>query len=380
MVSTLERPLCQSYGADEEKDEMVRFFGIFHPKQVFQKARSYEADTMSMRRQWTKRSQRSQKSSSFQSAESGSGVSTFHIVLRAMLCLILHFMLLMIALISAAVIFSHVEDETEWHTPGSNQSNVRNFAERWNRLELKYNVTFTQEDKSLFAINTGLNTGTIEKSSNSQSYNYKKWFYFASMVSTTIGYGDVFPKTESGRLVFIIFSIISIPLMLSFIASCGDKIRVMHTSFLSALRQCVTGQQGGAPEDLLSCLLITISFVGHTSVGCALISGQHNWSLVDKIYYHVSMFTTTGLGDIIEPLDQQIDNVVPLFFYHIFGLALLFAAIKSFYCWYQSHQEALAVLRLTQRPLKARGRVTEFLPCCRPKLREEPRVESTMLI
>ena len=166
---------------------MVRFFGIFHPKQVFQRARSYETDTMSMRRQWTKRSQRSQKSSSFQSSDSGNGISTFHIVLRAILCLILHFMLLMIVLVSAAVIFSHIEDETKWRTPESNQSDVKNFAQHWKRLEVKYNVTFTREDKTSFQNNVAHNKEIVDKTSYSQSYNYKKWFYFASIVSTTIG-------------------------------------------------------------------------------------------------------------------------------------------------------------------------------------------------
>ena len=116
------------------------------------------------------------------------------------------------------------------------------------------------------------------------------------------------------------------------------------------------------------------------SIGCALISETNQWSLLDRIYYHVSTFTAVGLGDVIEPLQEQIDKVVPLFFYRVFGLALLFASFKSFYCWYRVRSEALAVLKLTQRPLKARGRVSAFMPCCRPKLRDEPKMDSTMLI
>ena len=78
---------------------------------------------------------------------------------------------------------------------------------------------------------------------------------------------------------------------------------------------------------------------------------------------------------------REINKAIPMFFYRVFGFALLYGALKALYCWYKTQQEALAVLKLIQRPLKARGRISNILPCCcRPRLRDGPKVDATMLI
>lgn len=141
-----------------------------------------------------------------------------------------------------------------------------------------------------------------------------------------------------------------------------------------------------SPEHLLTFLLISISFMGHVSIGCAIYQEEQEAptkrTLFDKLYYHVVTFTTVGFGDVMPYTEREINQAISMFFYRVFGFALLYGALKALYCWYKTQQEALAVLKLIQQPLKARGRISNILPCCccRPRLRDEPKVDATMLI
>jgi Ion channel. len=51
--------------------------------------------------------------------------------------------------------------------------------------------------------------------------------------------------------------------------------------------------------------------------------------LFDSIYLWIVTFTTVGFGDVLQPLDVQVDWALPLLVYRIFGLAMLAGVIDS---------------------------------------------------
>lgn len=58
--------------------------------------------------------------------------------------------------------------------------------------------------------------------SKSEKWTILQAVFFASTVCTTIGYGNIVPKTFEGRLFCIIFAIIGIPFTLTVIADYGN--------------------------------------------------------------------------------------------------------------------------------------------------------------
>lgn len=46
---------------------------------------------------------------------------------------------------------------------------------------------------------------------------------FAATILTTIGYGQVTPKTEMGRFSVIVYSVLAVPLMTMFVTKVGDQ-------------------------------------------------------------------------------------------------------------------------------------------------------------
>ena len=65
------------------------------------------------------------------------------------------------------------------------------------------------------------------------------------------------------------------------------------------------------------------------------------WTFIDSIYFWFVTFTTVGFGDVIEPLESEVDYVIPLVLYRIFGLTLLAGVIDSMVAWLKVRKKAL---------------------------------------
>ena len=75
--------------------------------------------------------------------------------------------------------------------------------------------------------------------------NVQKWFYFVIIATTTIGYGDVVPKTDKGKIFYCCFSVIGIVLMMSLLKSCGAILTALNKRFHQLFRTiaCPAGRK-----------------------------------------------------------------------------------------------------------------------------------------
>ena len=219
MVSTLERPLFRNNSSpavvEDSKYTNHRCFGLFKPRNVYHRSNSvYETDTMSLRRQWAKRSPYPQRSHSIQKEEPRFRNSSWQAFVRAFLCLSLHFLILLVVLSSAAVVFTHFEEkdvsmrsidtaantsqgltgqkEDKVHEQHNQEDFLLMYRAFWSSMESKYNMTFSGDDReSLKPLKRDslrdVDDDIISLKEKNPTYNYKKWFYFATIASSTIG-------------------------------------------------------------------------------------------------------------------------------------------------------------------------------------------------
>uniref|UniRef100_A0A4W5N0F1 Potassium channel, subfamily K, member 10b n=1 Tax=Hucho hucho TaxID=62062 RepID=A0A4W5N0F1_9TELE len=170
------------------------------------------------------------------------------------------------------------------------------------------------------------------------SYNSSHWdlgsgFFFAGTVITTIGYGNIAPSTEGGKIFCILYALFGIPLFGFLLAGIGDQLGTIFVKSVLRVEKIYRKQISQIKIRVTSTILFILAgcivFVGVPAVIFKHIEG---WTTLDAIYFAVITLTTIGIGDYVAGGDQKIEYMKwykPLvWFWILVGLAY-FAAVLS---------------------------------------------------
>ena len=151
-------------------------------------------------------------------------------------------------------------------------------------------------------------------------------FIFVGTTCATVGYGNISPATDGGKLLVMLCGVVGIPCVLQGLSFCGQTwLHLVDTM----LRRCL--RRTARPiERSVTLVLTSAAFYAHC---IPIYMAMENWSFVDALYYTFVCFSTIGFGDLV-PLDTP-EDMSPITFYHIwhvvvvvFGLSLLAAAFS----------------------------------------------------
>ncbi|XP_026673626.1 TWiK family of potassium channels protein 9-like isoform X1 [Ceratina calcarata] len=178
--------------------------------------------------------------------------------------------------------------------------------------------------------------------------------FFASTVLTTIGYGNVVPSTNSGRLFCILFAFIGIPLTLIVIADWGKlfasgvvkiglavKSRIPFSFSFSCVPANVTGRRslGKVLVDssgfkylqslyifFLGAFAAIVLLFLYLACGAGMFMlWEDDWNFFDGFYFCFVTMTTIGFGDLV-PKKPKYTLLCTL--YILVGLALTSTIIE----------------------------------------------------
>ncbi|XP_063172816.1 potassium channel subfamily K member 4 [Candoia aspera] len=150
---------------------------------------------------------------------------------------------------------------------------------------------------------TGAGVDPVVNGSNASTshWDMDSAIFFAGTVITTIGFGNISPKTRHGQLFCIFYALVGIPLFGMLLAGVGDHLG-------SSLRKGI-----GKVEDIFlkwqvsATIVRVISALLFILIGCLLfvslptIVFQHveGWTLLESVYFVVITLTTIGFGDYV---------------------------------------------------------------------------------
>ncbi|XP_050988474.1 potassium channel subfamily K member 10b isoform X2 [Labeo rohita] len=173
------------------------------------------------------------------------------------------------------------------------------------------------------------------------SYNSSHWdlcsaFFFAGTVITTIGYGNIAPSTEGGKIFCILYAIFGIPLFGFLLAGIGDQLGTMFIKSILKVEKVFRQKHKQISQTKIrvtsTILFIIAGCIIFVTIPAVIFKHIEGWSTLEAIYFVVITLTTVGIGDYVAGGDRKIEYMKwykPLvWFWILVGLAY-FAAVLS---------------------------------------------------
>lgn len=188
-----------------------------------------------------------------------------------------------------AWIFTFIEKRAE----SSHERMERILQELKNEVDTNYNMT--NNDFARFVAKAA--EAVME--GNQLDWNFLNSCGFVFAALTTIGFGNITPKTPLGQGITIIFCLIGIPLTMLALKSAGE---IMACGIRFLVIKVETGVlKNDTPKHVkvkifLSAVSLLIILFLLTSAFSVLIE---NWSYLKSLYAWFTTFTTIGFGDYI---------------------------------------------------------------------------------
>ncbi|KAL1252889.1 hypothetical protein QQF64_017582 [Cirrhinus molitorella] len=192
-------------------------------------------------------------------------------------------------------------------------------------------------DKVAEAISVGVDPNS--NTTFSTSWDLASAFFFCGTIVTTIGYGNISPKTEWGQFFCICYTLVGIPLFGFLLAAAGDHLG-------TSLRNAIAKVEALLWKWKVSPTIVrVITAVLSILLGCVLFiflpilvfQKVENWSLLESAYFVVITLTTVGFGDYVagDSGDAGQDHwYKPLvWFWVLFGLAYFVSILAMIGNW-----------------------------------------------
>uniref|UniRef100_A0A1I8I072 Ion_trans_2 domain-containing protein n=1 Tax=Macrostomum lignano TaxID=282301 RepID=A0A1I8I072_9PLAT len=159
---------------------------------------------------------------------------------------------------------------------------------------------------------------------SSEQWKFYGAFYFSTTLITTIGYGHSTPKTRTGKVVCMLYSLVGIPLCIVMFQSIGERLNALITFFLRSLKRLFRCKNTDVSQTNLIVVSINIGTLV-LAAGAALFSHYESWNYLDSVYYCFITLTTVGFGDMVAL--QKNDQLKNRPDYVLFSLVFIMAGL-----------------------------------------------------
>ncbi|XP_061735609.1 potassium channel subfamily K member 2-like [Nerophis ophidion] len=182
------------------------------------------------------------------------------------------------------------------------------------------------------AIRSGVNpAGTV--ANHSSLWDLSSAFFFAGTVITTIGFGNISPHTEGGRIFCIIYALLGIPLFGFLLAGVGDQLGTIFGKIIARVEKMFVNWDVSQTKIRVISTLLFVLFgcLLFVALPAAIFKYIEGWSALESLYFVVITLTTIGFGDFVAGGSEieYLDYYKPVvWFWILVGLAY-FAAILS---------------------------------------------------
>ncbi|XP_022092896.1 potassium channel subfamily K member 16-like [Acanthaster planci] len=250
--------------------------------------------------------------------------------------LVLLLVVYVIYIVTGALVFRYLEGGNEENL----QDRIRDFVAEFlaNNSCINSSELVTLVDELVHSIDNGLKPAVGDDTLD--YYGHHLWdfpnsLFFATTVITTIGYGNMSPRTSEGMAFCVVFAFFGIPLTGWFLAVFGQCSERHWKSFTDKFDKTVaflkfaTAQKVAVYTSLALLLYLVIILLPST-----VIHFVEGWSWGVAHYYTFISLSTIGFGDYVAGNGTNLHAVtrtlykIGLVLYLILGLAVLTLTFK----------------------------------------------------
>ncbi|KAL3979144.1 E3 ubiquitin-protein ligase [Sarotherodon galilaeus] len=188
---------------------------------------------------------------------------------------------------------------------------------------------------SVEAVNAGVNP-VGDTSYNSSHWDLGSAFFFAGTVITTIGYGNIAPSTEGGKIFCILYAIFGIPLFGFLLAGVGDQLGTIFVKSIAKVEKMFRNKQNQISQTKIrvasTLLFILAGCILFVTIPAVIFKHIEGWTALESTYFVVITLTTVGIGDYVAGGDRRIEYrewYRPLVWFWILGGLAYFAAVLN---------------------------------------------------
>lgn len=172
---------------------------------------------------------------------------------------------------------------------------------------------------------------TITGDKTFNNWNWPNAVIFAATVITTIGYGNIAPKTPSGRVFCIFYGLFGVPLCLTWISELGKFFggRAKH------LGQYLTKKGVTLRKTQFTCTAIFLLWgvLVHLVIPPFVFMSQEGWTYIEGLYFSFVTLTTIGFGDLVAGVDPNADYPTLYRYFVEVWIYLGLAWLSLFFNW-----------------------------------------------
>ncbi|XP_029352495.1 potassium channel subfamily K member 2 [Echeneis naucrates] len=248
------------------------------------------------------------------------------------------FFLVVLYLIIGATVFRALEQ------PHESSQKLAILAEKLDFLAMHACVNSSELEalvkQVVSAVRAGVNPSG--NSSNQMSlWDISSSFFFAGTVITTIGFGNISPRTEGGRIFCIIYALLGIPLFGFLLAGVGDQLGTIFGKGIAKVEKMIVKWKVSQTKIRIISTLLFILFgcLIFVALPAAIFKHIEGWSALESIYFVVITLTTIGFGDFVAGGSESSDYLnyykPVVLFWILVGLAYFAAVLSMIGDWFR---------------------------------------------